>query len=162
MLSLNIHHNIHLTREQCYSLNEGIDIVVIGISIPVWVSNKLTSEPAKEVFCKYCLKNPKKEVPIKILNDGYEIIMPYREGQILEISDEEWRDLNLNNPEKLQQMYSDLLPEVSTKNLLDLKDKGCEFLSYRELNEVPADNKTINIMHHVTISRMEELIKSLS
>jgi hypothetical protein len=162
MPSLNIHHNIHLTREQCYLLNEGTDIVVVGVSVPVWVSNKLTSEPAKEVFCKYYIKNPKQEIPIKIFSDGYEITMPYREGQTLEISDEEWRDLNLNNPEKLQQMYSSLLPEVSAKNLLDVKDMGCEFLSYRELNEVPTDNKTISIMHHVTISRIENLIESLS
>ena len=62
MLSIAIHHNIWLTRDQRYAIHDGAEIVVVGVSIPVWVhNNKVTSEPAKEVFCKYYLKNPKQD-----------------------------------------------------------------------------------------------------
>lgn len=155
MLSLTIHHNIHLTKQQRYALHEGQDIVVVGVSIPVWIADKMTSEPAKEVFCNYYLKNPKEEIPIRILDDGYEITIPYREGKDLNLSNEEWRELNMNDPEKLQEMYENLESEVSSKNLLDIEDGGSEFLNYRELNKVPSEDKFLNIMHHIVISKME-------
>jgi len=58
MLNLTIQHFIHLARDQRYALHEGIELVVVGVSIPVWFLDKVTSEPAKEVFCRYYLKNP--------------------------------------------------------------------------------------------------------
>lgn len=161
ILNLNIQHNIHLTREQRYQLHDGVDVEVVGVSIPVWIINNVTSEPVTEVFCKYYLKNPKLEIPIKILKDGYEITIPYRQGKKLEISDEEWRDLSFKNPDKLHEMYASLPKEVSTKNLLDLIEGGSEFMNYKELNKIMINDKTINVMHFVTISTIEKLNISL-
>lgn len=161
MLSLAIHHNIHLTRDQRYALHAGDVVETIGVSVPVWFMNKLTSEPAKEVFCKYKLKNPKKDVPIRILSTGYEISIPYREGTKLEISDEEWRDLNMNNKEKLEEMYKGLVQEVSSKNLLDIKDGGTGHLVYREHNKVKQGDDVLSIMHFVCMSAMEDLLPTI-
>jgi hypothetical protein len=160
MLRLTVHHNIHLTRQERYALHQGEDLLVIGTSLPIWTVKNITSEPGKEVFCYYYLKNPKKEVPIKILPDGYEITIPYREGTKLEISDEEYRRIVSENKEKLDELYAKTTKEVSSKNLLDIREGGSEFLNYRELNTVLVKEKEIQIMHHVTIGTIEKLEKS--
>lgn len=161
MLQLIIHHNIHLTRDQRYSLHNDNDIKVIGVSVPVWNYDRLTSEPAKEVFCNYYLKNPKKEIPIKILDDGYEISIPYREGIGLNITNEEWFELLKNNPYKLESMYKQTIQEISSKNLLDLKDGGCGCINYRESNKIKREKDTLSIMHYVCIYSIEDLILSI-
>lgn len=161
MLSLTIHHQIHLTRDERLALHAGEDVVTTGVSIPVWFYGKLTSEPAKEVFCRYVLKNPKKDIPIKILDNGYEISIPYREGTKLEISDEEWRHLNLHHPDKLDAMYKQCVQEVSSKNLLDVKDGGSGSLIYREHNKVKKGEDVLEIKHFVCIGRMEDLIPTI-
>lgn len=163
MLSLSIQHNIHLTREQRYSLHDGKDVETIGWCIPIWTMGKITSEPGKEVFCRYILKNPKQELPISILKDGYEIVVPYREGTKLNISDEEWRDLQKNDPAKLHEMYKNLLPEVSSLRLLDIEDGGNGgSLFYREQNNLPYDDDVLNVMHYVNIDTIETLMNSLT
>lgn len=162
MLSLTIHHNIHLTREQRYALHDGQEIMTIGVSVPVWYMNKVTSEPAKEVFCRYFLSNPKTDEPIKILEDGYEIAIPYREGSPLKLSDEEWQELFRNNPNKLDALYKMTIEEVSSKNLLDVQDGGSGSLSYREHNKVKRGDTFLNIMHYVNIEPMETLLESLT
>lgn len=161
MLRLTIQHNIHLLKDERYDLHNGKEICVVGVSLPIWTINGLTSEPGREVFCNYYLKNPKKEVPIKFLVDGYELTIPYREGKKLEISDEEYRFLISNNDQKkLDELKAQTIREVSSKNLLDIKDGGSQFLNYRELNTVSLKNRTIEVMHHVTLSTIEKLEKS--
>jgi len=163
MLRLNIYHNIHLDKNQRYDLHQGKDIRIIGISVPVWFLGKVTSEPAQEVFCNYYIKNPKKEIPIKILSDGYEINLPYRPSSSIEkMSDDEWRKLNRDDTQKLEKIYDSYKKEVSSKNLLDICDGGSKFLNYRELNKIFVKEKELNIMHHITISDIEELEKSLN
>lgn len=157
MLRLTIYHNIHLNREQIYNLNEGKDIESVGVAVPTWFVNKITSEPANEVFCKYYLKNPKKEIPIKILNDGYEITLPYREAKKHNL-----KPKDPNNDNDLENMYLRSIKEISCKNLLDPVDGGCGFLNYRELNKVKVRNKELDIMHYIVISRVEQLIDSIS
>jgi hypothetical protein len=162
MLSLTIHHNIHLSKAQRDALHAGEDVTVVGVSVPVWYVNKTTTEPAKEVFCHYYLRNPRKEVPIQIMSDGYEIALPYREGETLDISDEEWRKLNMEDPAKLDAMYKALVQEVSSKNLLDVRDGGCGSLRYREHNKIKYNGKLLNVMHFVNMDAMEHLTDSLS
>lgn len=162
MLGLAIHHNIFLNREQRYAIHSGIDLVVIGASSPVWFSNKRTTEPAKEIFCKYYLKNNKQEIPIKILKDGYEIHFPNRIGKIPELSNEQWRFLDQNDPAKLDQYYHRCTGEISTKSLLDFQDSGSQHLFYREHNKVKHNEQMLNVAHFVCIEDMEELINSLS
>jgi hypothetical protein len=160
MLNLAIQHVIHLTRSQRYALHDGIHLVVTGMSVPVWYMDKATSEPAREVFCKYYLKNTKEDVPIEAKDDGYELTLPFREGKGLEISNEEWRELNLTNPEKLEHMYDQCVQEVSSKNLLDIPD-GCAHLTYREHSEVLHDDKKLHIIHFVQICDVGDLLESL-
>lgn len=162
MLSLTIHHNIHLTRDERYSLHNGVEIIVVGVSVPVWFAGKTTSEPAKEVFCRYFLRNPKKEMPIQILEDGYEISMPYREGTVLAISDEDWHIMNRDDPAKLEAMYKMQISEISSNNLLDVKDGGCGGLCYREHNKIKSGDGFLNIMHYICIEPIEHLTNSLS
>lgn len=162
MLSIAIHHNIWLTRDQRYAIHDGTEIVVVGVSIPVWVhNNKVTSEPAKEVFCKYYLKNPKKDIAIQIMKDGYEINLPNHEGSVPDLSDEEWRDLNFNNPQKLELYYDKCPRSANSKNLLDIKDGGSKYLSFREHNKIKSNDEYINFIHFVNILDIEELNKSI-
>ena len=56
-VTLTIHHNIFLTREERLSLHSGESIETIGYAIPVWTEGEATTEPAKEVFCRYYLLN---------------------------------------------------------------------------------------------------------
>lgn len=161
MIRLTIQHNIHLTRDQRYALHEGIELVVVGVSVPVWFQDNMTSEPGKEVFCRYYIKNPKEDCPIQILENGYEIIIPYRLGQKLSISDEQWRYLNFKEPEKLKAMYKSLVNEVSSNNLIDIKDGGSECLKYREHNKIKKGEEMMNVMHFVNIGTIESLIESI-
>lgn len=162
MLSIAIHHNIWLTRDQRYAIHEGTEIVVVGVSIPVWVhDNRVTSEPAKEVFCKYYLKNPKQELEIQIMKDGYVINIPNNEGSVPNLSDEEWRYLNFNFPQKLEACYDKCQRSVTSKNLLDIKDGGSKYLSFREHNKIKSNDELINFIHFVNISDMDELNKSI-
>ena len=57
MATLTISHYIYLTKEQRYALHERQPIEAIGISVPVWFNKGNTSEPAKEIFCKYQIAN---------------------------------------------------------------------------------------------------------
>jgi len=67
----------------------------------------------------------------------------------------------MKNPNKLEDMYVKTVKEVSSKNILDIEDGGSAFLNYRELNKVMIKNKELNIMHHITINKIENLIDSL-
>jgi hypothetical protein len=161
MLNLTIQHIIHLTEKQRYALHEGIELVTVGVSVPVWFMNNVTSEPAKEIFCNYYLKNDKQEVPIKIRSDGYEICLPYRAGSSLDISDDEWRQLSNSNIDLLDDLYSRCIGEVSSVNLLNNKDGGCKYMAYREQNVLQKGEKRIQVTHFVKIADIEELINSL-
>lgn len=156
MLKLTIYHNIHLTRQEIYDLYEGKEIVTVGVAVPTWFINKITSEPANEVFCNYYLKNPKKEIPIRIVSDGYEITLPYREAKKYDTKNKITKSNN-----DLEDMYLKSIKEISCKNLLDPADGGSGFLNYRELNKIKVRNKELDIMHYIIISRVENLIESI-
>lgn len=161
MLTLAIYHGIHLNRNERYALHNGHDIATTGISVPVWFKGKMTSEPAKEVFCRYILRNPRKDFPIQILQDGYEISLPYREGYAPTISDDEWRKLNAEQPEKLDLYYSRFIPEVSSRNLLDVADGGVGSLAYREQNKVKKEKYEVTIIHYICFDSVEKLIQDI-
>jgi len=155
MLALTIHHNVRLDRNQRYKLHEGHDLVVVGVSVPVWFFNKTTSEPAKEIFCKYYLKNTKTETPIRHLPDGYEITIPNRPAETPRtITNEQWRNLT---QEQRDDYYSRCVPEVSSKNLLDIPDGGAKNLTYREQNQIKQDDEMMRIMHYVCIGDVDDM-----
>lgn len=73
MKTLTISHHIYLDEEEKKDLEADKQIEVTGISVPVWFEKGNTSEPAKEVFCKYYIEKTNVETPIKALNNGYVI-----------------------------------------------------------------------------------------
>ena len=163
MLNLTVAHNIYLTRDQRYALHEGEEFEIVGVSVPVWTQNgKALNEPTSEVFCKYYLSNPRQELPIVILEDGYVVCVPFRPGKkVKPLSDEEWRRLSFHNPQALEKWYKAQVYEVSSKNLLDIQDGGSAHLSYREHNKIKKNDTMLNIMHFVSIDDMEILNDSL-
>lgn len=161
MLNLTISHVIHLPREERYALHDGRTIVTEGVSVPVWLIDGTTSEPAREVFCRYILRNTKEERPIQILDDGYDITIPYREGQRHVLNDEDWLELSMKNPDALFNYYARRVTEVSSKNLLDPEDGGGKCLMFREQNKVEIKKREVNVVHYIKIDDMEELLSSI-
>ena len=162
MLSLAIHHNVWLNRDQRYAIHNGIEIVASGCSVPVWVeNNKITSEPAKEVFCNYYVKKQEKEIPIQIVNDGYEITIPNRKGTLPKLTNEDWRILNLHNKDKLHRMYEKCVKSNNSIDLLDFVDGGNKRISFREHNKMKKNDNYINFIHFVNIAAIEILNESI-
>lgn len=132
MLTLTISHNIFLTRDQRYLLTNKESIEVIGVSVPVWFYKGNTSEPAKDIFCKYILTNDSKSDPIMPLKEGYKINLPIK----VEDSSVE-------------------------KRLLDITDGGTECLFYREYNKVYKPTQ-YDLIHFVQIMPIEMMEKTLT
>ncbi len=134
MEKLSIHHNIRLSREERYFLQEEGSIVqIIGVSVPVWCNGEDTTEPAREIFCRYVLKNSKKDKAINIITDGYVITLP---------------NCIVSETNKHKQQ--------SYKNLVDPIDRGGRALRYRERNKATYKEKPIVIMHYVCIGDEDE------
>jgi hypothetical protein len=162
MLSLAIHHVVHLNKEQRYALHQGQEITVVGVSISTWVSeNRVTSEPGKEVFCKYYLKNINREYPIQILQDGYEINLPRREGTVPPLNDDDWRRLNREDPAKLEAIYRKCQKQAKSLNLLDIVDGGSGCLHFREHDIIQREGERLNLIHFVSIFDMADLTENL-
>ena len=159
---LKISHYINLNQDERYRLHEGEQVEIIGHIVPVWEIDNETDEPAKEIFCKYLLKNEKYNAPVKIIKEGFEIMLPYREGESLEISQDEWRHLTMNDPEKLNAMYKKLKSEISSKNLLEYKDGGKKCLHYRERCSHIINGVKVDTMHFINFRSMERLLSSIT
>jgi hypothetical protein len=141
-------HNIFLTKEQIYNLYRGDKIEVVGVSVPVWFYNrKETNEPAPEIFCKYLLKceNKNFQKNIDITKDGYEITL-FKESFSNKLQNKIKKYFKIKNNEY-----------PSVKSLLDIKDGGSEWLSFK----VYESSEYINITHSIEIQRIENLINSL-
>lgn len=135
LLTLNISHNIFLTKEQRYSFQiENNELEVVGISVPVWFFHGKTSEPAKEVFCKYKLKICETTKAIVKTNEGYLINLPKNLD-------------NLNIP-------------ISTM-LLDFKDGGRESVLYKEYSKMKKKSINYSAIHTVEIYDLEKLTKTI-
>jgi hypothetical protein len=153
-LTLTIYHNIHLTREQRYSLHAGKAVDVVGVSVPVWFNKSVTSEPGKEIFCRYYLHNDGSQNQLKILNDGYQLTIPQQLSTQPPISDEIWRSLS---HKELEAYYENREVDVSTKNLLDLKDGGSEYMFYREITKVNSSGGLLTVVHFISIKSSDQL-----
>jgi len=137
-LSLIVSHNVFLTREQCYELVEGNALETTGVNVPVWIYKSKISEPAVEVFSKYKIESEEdNKLSIKERAKKFEIKIP--KGQVL-------------TPEG----------PVSVRDLLDIKDRGGEWLAFKQYHTVKQGRKTINVVHFVEIKRMEDLTETLS
>lgn len=119
MLRLTVSHYIYLSRDQRYALHNGESLEIVGISVPVWFMKGNTSEPAKEVFCKYKITNQPGNRIINLTEDGYCVNLPQK--VLKENSSEEANQaVNLRMSEKL----------------LDIKDGGSERFEFRQYNNL--------------------------
>jgi len=133
--TLTISHYIFLNREERYSLFEGNPIETIGFNVPVWIDKINTSEPAIEVFCKYYLTNIKESIPITPNPDGYTLNLP----QIF---------INSKTPSSIR--------------LLDVKDGGCEEMTFKQYSKTTKDKNNFNIVHFIEIKPIEVLLQTIS
>lgn len=135
MLTLTVSHNIFLTRQQRYELCQ-TDVVlsVVGVSVPVWFLGGRTSEPAREVFCKYLLS----------ITDNSTAVRKHSEGYII------------NLPKALSNV-SRTVPEL----LMDPEDGGQSMIQYKEYSNGRSKNRTYRVIHTVEIYDMTVLDESL-
>ena len=144
MATLTVSHYIYLSREQRYKLHSGESLEVTGISVPVWFHRGTTSEPAKEMFCKYKLTNEAVNTAITTMDEGYNINMP----QKFELGGE-------NVPAEVQEVV--VVQLGTSEKLLDLQDGGSEWLEFRQYNKVQQGVHKFNIVHFVEIKPNELL-----
>lgn len=144
MATLTISHYIYLTKKQRYDLHEGHEVNILGVSVPVWFDKGSTSEPAKEVFCKYKLTNEKLNQAIIANEEGYHINLPQKQ----DLSNQFDSVLNFKIP--------------TSDKLLDTKDGGVESLEFRQYNKIHKDEYHFNVVHFVEIKPHELLLETLS
>ena len=147
MATLTVSHYLYLTKEQRYSLNEGEDINIVGICVPVWFSKGNTSEPAQEIFCKYKIQNTRQGVNIKQNDNGFTIIMPNLEA-----------DDSVN--EELMKTAQNKIG--TSESLLDLADGGKEFSEFKLYQKLQVNDELHHLIHYIDISPIEVLTKTIN
>lgn len=154
MLTLVISHYIYLNREQRYKLFDGENIETFGVSVPVWFDKGTTSEPAKEVFCRYLVKNVKNHEAIKTLKDGYEINIPQSVRPLAKFEEQE--DYSINSKKKISNYFDRSL------KLLDPEDGGAEWLEFKQYATMKHKRKKVEVVHSVEIKDIRILENTLS
>jgi hypothetical protein len=148
MATITVSHYIYLSREQRYELNDGKDIEIVGICVPVWFQKGNTSEPAQEIFCKYKISNKKTGANVKQIDEGFDISMPS-----LEFEDEK------TNEETKKIVQKKL---GTSENLLDLKDGGQEICEFRIYQKLQVKNELHHLVHFIEIKPIEILMDSVN
>jgi hypothetical protein len=154
MLTLSISHNIFLSHEQIVSLATGQPVEAVGVSVPVWFYKGNTSEPAKEVFCKYKLTNVTEDYPVTTLARGYKINLP----QVLSmIRPDNWSEMSSSDKSYWRQTHPS---QICGLDLLDLNaEETFHFKRYTKLTE---NGNRMNLIHAVEIGTFEILERSFS
>lgn len=156
--TLSISHNIFLSKEERYDLFDGKKLSIVGVSVPVWTFNGMSSEPAIEVFAKYEINQG--EV-LSIIDNRKEFIIeiPKTPSKLYEpLSDDVWKNLAANVKERWYQLNE---PKGSLINLLDIEDGGSAYLHFKQYSKVNMNNKVIGLLHFVELKPMEELLTTL-
>jgi hypothetical protein len=145
MATLTISHHVYLSREDRYKLHNREDIEAIGVSVPVLFDKGNTSEPAREVFCRYKLTNNLPNRAITTFDAGYCINLP-----------------QLNSTED-QDDYSVFAAKYgSSERLLDIKDGGVEYSEFKQYHNAYIDGVAMTILHYVEIKDLEYLIETIT
>ena len=154
MLTLAIAHNIFLNKGEIEALINRESVECLGASVPVWFLRGNTSEPAKEIFCKYKLTNIADDYPVTILAKGYQINLP----QVI---------FQIGKPENWSKMSQEEKSVWRTTHPLqisadDLADLGNDMLNFKKYSKITENNKRLNIIHAISVGTIELLEKSLS
>ena len=148
MTKLIISHHLYLNKDQRYKLHSGEPVEVIGVSVPVLFEKGNTSEPAKELFCKYTLTNCPPNRGIIPTTQGYALNLPQK--IVAEAK---------NDQEKL--LLESLNKVPTSENILDEKDGGHRYLHFKQYNKVEFKNLSMNVVHIIDIRDEDFLIDSL-
>jgi hypothetical protein len=156
-LGLLISHNLFLTQNQRYTLVRGNPITVVGVSLPVWFTNKTgkSTEPANEVFCNY--KISVKNGPLAMcVENGYDINLPPR-NKSKKPTDDEWKQMSDDEKES---WYNDNQTN-NVDNLRDISDNGSEYLRLEEQKTmIVSENLIVSVVHILEIKKIEDLENS--
>lgn len=152
MKTLTVTHNIFLDRDQRYRLVAGEEVEAVGVSVPVWFSKGKSTEPAQEVFCKYKLYNRPETFPINTWEEGYTVVLPQPHETMQKVVD----TLAANT------LIGEKLRPPDAKNLLDFKDGGSAYLSFKQYTKVHSGKRSYNILHFVEIKDVADLVESLA
>lgn len=158
MISLEISHNIHLTKNQRYSINNGETVTTIGVALPVWLNNGAKMNIPEEVFCIYDLSSEDFNT-IEENHLGYRLKLP-DDNECFNIDENLWKLLNIQEQKKIS-LEKKMIPK-NPQSLLDECDGGVKSLNYL-INEkrLTNNNRLIRVNHIIEISDIDELIKSL-
>lgn len=158
-LSLSISHHIFLTKEERYSLHQGVAIETIGASVPVWFYGRTTSEPAEEIFCQYIITNIKKRPCVISDVSGYTINIPSIPEDWVEpqLSNEKWRTMT---PQQRNKWYEENKTPASSLNLLDPPEGGAQLMFTAQHIRHFQEHKAL-VTHTILIKDISELLESL-
>ena len=151
-----ISHLIFLTREERYVLVNRKDVNVVGVNIPVWVTDKDCAEPAQEVFCRYLLSNHEDNLRVTMISDGYAVNLPQQfESVAPELTNDQWRVMTCEQQDRWYAKHQSI---PTAENLRDFLDGGGEYLKFRYIS-LTAEQKTI---HNFEFKTLESLVDSLT
>lgn len=157
--TLAIAHYLHLTKDERYRWQRGEEFDVVGVSVPVWFYKGASSEPAIEVFCKYTLKTSPDGIFVKHNNEGYEVTVPQKPTQEVQpLPEDIWHSLT---DQQQDEWYAQNQQMPSLEGLLDIRDGGCEYLSFRQFSKVRRNRKILNVVHFMEIKDIGELLRSM-
>ena len=126
------------------------------------MNGDVTTEPAAEFFCKYDIENDNnKNAEIKRIKKGFSINIPQiPKGYVKqELSDEKWRKMS---PQETTNWYNKNPTPPSGKNLLNIKDGGGQYLSFKHIVKTK-NNKgdAVYLAHFIKIQDIKILEESI-
>lgn len=149
MAILTISHFLYLTRDQRYRIHAGEPVETVGVSVPVWFLKGNTSEPARELFCKYKITNDPINKAIITGEEGYTINLPQK--------------IDLKPEDKVDESFREAMKNLPTsEKLLDPKDKGTANLHFKQYNQIIIDSIEFSVIHIVELQNEDYLIDSLN
>jgi hypothetical protein len=109
-------------------------------------------------FAKEALLSRGKRSFAIIADTGYKINIPQvPKGYVKkELSNEEWREMTMD---ERRAWYSENMPPLSSSNLLDKKDLGGKYLTFKVVKKKVDD---VSLIHFVVIKDWAELAESVT
>lgn len=159
MLKLSIIHNIFLKEEEVNILNSEDTISVIGVCLPIWSFNKMTSEPAEEVFCNYEIYNNSSEQinQVEILKDKYKIYLPdYCHKTYSELTKKQFIQLSAEDKNCCSKIDNKIIFEQQSILLKNYDDA----IMFKQYEKIKIGDKIKLIEHFVQIRTIKFLIES--
>lgn len=136
----------------------GKSVEIVGISVPVWLTEDITSEPAVEVFCRYHLFAPEGVAEVATMPEGYQINLPNEKRPQCQVSLEQWRGMSFMEQEEWYNKHR-FPPQV--RALRNISDGGGAYLRFEFRDETVFQEKEVELVHYVTLNTIDYLMGSL-